>query len=247
MIRLYNDDCIKILKGLKSESIDLVVTDPPYRTISGGNKTSKWKAGWATSVLSRNDGKIFDYNDVNHYEWIKEVYRVLKPNTHFYMMTNVLNMFELKQIAESVGFVLHNVLVWKKNNCVMNRWYMKNCEYTLFFRKGTAKTINKPNSTTVHCFNNPTDKTHPTEKPVELMKYYIENSSNVGDLVLDPFMGTGATIKACDILKRNCIGIEIDKKYFDIVYKWSSECNEINETLETISTECLHKLKKKLL
>lgn len=216
MIKLYNDDCLNVLKTIKSASVDLIVTDPPYKTISGGNKTPKWKTKWYGSVLSRNDGKIFDYNNVNHFEWIKECYRVLKPNTHFYIMTNVLNMFELKQIAENIGFVLHNVLVWKKNNCVVNRWYMKNCEFTLFFRKGDAKTINNVNSTMVHEFNNPTHKQHPTEKPVELMKYYIENSSNKGDLVLDPFMGAGATLVACKSLNRDCIGIELDKKYFDI-------------------------------
>jgi len=214
MIKLYNDDCLNVFKTIPNETIDLIVTDPPYKTISGGNKTPEWKAGWASSVLSKNDGKIFEYNNINHSAWLKECYRILKPNTHFYMMTNVLNMFELKKLAEEQGFILHNVLVWKKNNCVANRWYMKNCEFTLFFRKGTAKTINNPNSTMVHEFANPINKIHPTQKPVELMRYYVENSSNVGDLVLDPFMGSGATGFACKQCKRNFIGIELDKTYY---------------------------------
>ena len=216
MIDLYNDDCLKVMATLPDESVDLIVTDPPYRTISGGTK-SKWKSGYPTSVLSKNDGKIFDSNSINHTEWLKECYRVLKPDTHIYIMTNLLNLFELEKIAESVGFKLHNLLVWEKNTCNANRWYMKNCEYTLFMRKGEAKTINNPSCKTVHQFNNPVgNKNHPTEKPIDLMKMYVENSSNKGDLVLDPFMGSGSTVIACKELERDCIGIEIDKKYFDI-------------------------------
>lgn len=95
---------------------------------------------------------------------------------------------------------------------------MKNCEYILFLRKGNAKYINNiGQSKTVHRFNNITGKkAHPTEKPVDLLEFYIKNSSNVGDVVLDPFMGSGSTGVACINTKRNFIGIELDEKYFNI-------------------------------
>ena len=231
MIDLRNADAIQELKTLPDESVDLVVTDPPYRTISGGTH-SKWKSGYPVSILSKNDGKIFDNNDVNHLEWLQECYRVLKPNTHIYIMTNVLNLFELQSIAEKVGFKLHNLLVWEKNTCNANRWYMKNCEYTLFMRKGEAKTINNPSSKTVHQFNNPVgNKNHPTEKPIDLMKFYIENSSNKNDIVLDPFMGSGSTGVACKELNRNFIGIELDEKYFNIA----------RERIENTNTQIIKK------
>lgn len=216
-MKLYKGDCLEVMKDIPSESVDLIVTDPPYRTISGGNKSTKWKSGYSTSVLSENDGKIFEHNDINHLDWLKESYRVLKNNSHIYIMTNLLNLFTIQQLAERVGFKTHNLLIWEKNNANANRWYMKNCEYVLFMRKGNAKTINNPSSKTVHKFNNIIgNKLHPTEKPVELMELYILNSSKEGETVLDPFMGSCSTGVASVNTNRNFIGIEKDEGYFEI-------------------------------
>ena len=88
---------------------------------------------------------------------------------------------------------------------------MKNCEYTLFMRKGEATIINDLGSKTVEMYPNPTDKRHPTEKPVSLMERYIGNSSNTNETVLDPFMGSGTTGVASINLGRKFIGIELDK------------------------------------
>jgi len=93
---------------------------------------------------------------------------------------------------------------------------MKNCEYTLFLRKGKAKKIHNNGSKTVHKFNNPTDKLHPCEKPVGLMQMFIENSSEVGDIVLDFAMGSGTTGVACVNTNRKFIGVELDEGYFNI-------------------------------
>lgn len=217
MIDLRCGDCLEIMKDIPNESIDLIVTDPPYRTISGGHNTPKWISGYGSSVLYKNDGKIFKHNNINHYDWLKESYRVLKKGSHIYIMTNLLNLFMLKEIAEKIGFKLHNLLVWEKNTCNANRWYMKNCEYILFMRKEKAKSINNASSKTVHKYNNIVgNKLHPTEKPVELMELYVKNSSNENDIVLDPFMGSGSTGVACINTNRNFIGIELDKKYYKI-------------------------------
>lgn len=225
-IDLRQGDCLEILKTIPSESIDLVVTDPPYRTISGGNKSEKWKSGYAGSVLWKNDGKIFDNNNISFCDWLPEIYRVLKNGTHFYCMTNVLNINKIIIEAERVGFYLHNILVWEKNTANANRWYMKNCEFTLFFKKGKAKTINNPGSKMIHKFNNPIGKKiHPTEKPVELMEFYVTNSSNKGDIVLDPFMGSGTTGIACINTERNFIGIELDEKYFQLAKDRNNKAN----------------------
>lgn len=97
---------------------------------------------------------------------------------------------------------------------------MKNAEYILFLRKEKAKTINNAGSKTVHEFDNIIgNKSHPTEKPIELMELYITNSSNIGDVVLDPFMGAGSTGLAALKNDRKFIGFEIDKKYYDIAEK----------------------------
>ena len=95
---------------------------------------------------------------------------------------------------------------------------MKNCEYILFLRKGKAKWINNiGDSKTIHQFDNIIgSKTHPCEKPVDLLKFYISNSSNECDIVFDPFCGTGSTLVAAKELNRQYLGYEIDEKYYDI-------------------------------
>lgn len=199
---------------MDDDCVDLIVTDPPYRSISGGKPHKK---GQPSGMLSKNDGKIFEYNDIKPETWFPELYRVLKENSHCYVMTNLINLETYLKIARECGFQLHNLLVWKKNNATPNRWYMKNCEFTLFLRKGSAKTINNVGSKMVHEFNNIIgNKTHPTEKPVDLMKFYIGNSSNIGDVVFDPFCGTGASMVAAKELERQYIGCEIDKDYHSI-------------------------------
>lgn len=213
-ITLYHDDCMNVFKNIPDNSIDLVVTDPPYKVISGGKPHKK---GQPSGMLSKNDGKIFKYNNIKPEVWIPEVYRVLKKGTHCYIMTNTINLEDYLRIARECGFGLHNVLSWEKNNCTPSRWYMKNGEFTLFLRKGKAKAINNPGSKMIHSFDNIIgNKIHPTEKPVELMKFYIENSSSVGDIVLDPFMGSNSTGRACRELDRKFIGIEIDDEYFKV-------------------------------
>ena len=154
----------------------------------------------------------------NFEDWLLECFRVLKNGTHAYVMVNSTNLLEMANKIENVGFKIHNFLIWKKNNCTPSQFYMKNCEYVIFCRKGKAKYINNMGeSKTVHDFNNIIgNKVHPTEKPISLMEYYILNSSNENDTVLDPFMGSGSTGVACKNTKRNFIGIEKDENYFKI-------------------------------
>ncbi len=214
MNNLYLDDCLKVLPMLPENSIELVVTDPPYRTISGGHHQGK---GQPCGILEKNDGRLFRYNDISFRQWLPLVYRVMKPKSHIYVMINSLHLCELVSEMNNAGFKVHNILVWEKNNCTPSRWYMKNCEFVIFARKGSAKKINNCGSKAEHRFNNVVgNKVHPTEKPVELMKFYISNSSSEGQTVLDPFMGSGSVGSACKELGRNFIGIEIDEEYYKI-------------------------------
>lgn len=213
-IELWCGDSIELMKNIPDNSIDLIVTDPPYKCISGGKPHRKDQP---SGMLSKNDGKIFKYNDISPEIWIPELYRVLKDNTQCYIMTNTINMENYLRICRECGFGLHSILCWKKNNATPSRWYMKNCEFTLFLRKGKAKTINNIGSKMIHEFDNIIgNKKHPTEKPVKLMEYYIANSSNEQDTILDPFMGVGSTGVAAINLNRKFIGIEIDENYFKI-------------------------------
>lgn len=214
---LYHGDAIALLAALPDDSIDLVVTDPPYRVISGGNGASSgWHQGVNGSVLAANDGKIFKHNDIKIADYMPHLYRVLKPGSHCYVMINNLNLRDLLNVADEVGFGFHNLLRWDKNTVNANRWYMKDCEYTGFFYKKPAKSIIYPGSKQGYAcktLRGP-DKLHPTQKPVELMAHYVTNSTQPGDLVLDPFAGAGSTLIAAAESGRRFIGCEIDPAYY---------------------------------
>jgi len=212
---LWNGNAVELLKTIQSETIDLIVTDPPYKIITGGDSNGK-NSIRPKGILSGNRELMKFIPKFS--EWLPECYRVLKNGTHAYFMINSTNLTEMLVEVEKAGFKVHNILIWKKNNCTPSQFYMKNCEYIIFCRKGKAKYINNMGgSKTVHDFNNIIgNKVHPTEKPIELMSVYVENSSNENDVVLDPFMGAGSTGIACLKLNRKFIGIEIDENYFDI-------------------------------
>ena len=213
-IKLKQGDSLELLKEIPDCSIDLIVTDPPYRCISWGRAG---KRNQPSGILTKNDGKLFDHNNVKASDFFPELYRVLKDDAHCYVMVNLLNLQDFMNAAFQAGFKIHNLLIWRKNNATPNRWYMKNCEFTLFFYKGKAKPIRNCGSKQCHYFSNIVGRNqHPTEKPVELMEYYILNSCCENDIVLDPFMGSGSTAVACVNTGRHFIGMELDQKYFDI-------------------------------
>lgn len=219
VLTLHNDDALKVLKTIPSESIDLIISDVPYPTTSRGSSGTMggyWKGDMAKS------GKIFENNSVKPSDYLPDLYRVLKDGTHCYIMINHINLIEMLNEATKVGFKFVKSLIWDKGNKICGRYYMNAYEYVLFFRKGRDRPIN--NCGTSDILSIPVKKLkdkdghnlHDTEKPIELMKILIENSSDPGDTVLDPFMGIGSTGVACSQCNRNFIGCEIDEHYFSI-------------------------------
>ena len=129
----------------------------------------------------------------------------------------------------------------EKPNKICGRWYMTQKETVILARKGKQRPINNPSSsdiietpdfkktkTTREVDGNLKDvNIHDTEKPVELMEVFVENSSNKGEIVLDLFMGSGTTAIACINTNRNFIGFEKDKKYCEIAKNRIEECVKI--------------------
>ncbi len=229
-MQLFNDDCLNILNTIPDEIIDLVVTDCPYKIVRGGCTTEKNATGGMLNGLSSEcvkGGKLFEHNEINFKDWLPDIYRVLKPNTHCYIMINPRNLKELWEVAESVGFIFQNILIWDKGNVIPNRYYMNAYEMILMLRKGKARNINNMGDANILRIPNVVrNKQHPTEKPAELMKVMILNSSNEGDTILDPFMGVGGVGIACMQANRDFIGIEIDEKYFKIAEERICRTNE---------------------
>lgn len=220
-MKVYNKDALEIMGEMGDNSIDLIIIDPPYKTTKRGISKKTTTGGLVRSELGRQ-GKIFKYNDIKPQEYIPELYRVLKEGSHCYIMTNHVNLQEMINVATESGFHFIKCLIWDKGNKIMGQCYMSQFEYILFLRKGKHKKIN--NCGTSDILSVPNKKTkdengknlHDVEKPVELMKILIENSSLEGDTVLDCFMGIGSTGIACAITNRNFVGIELDECYFNI-------------------------------
>lgn len=202
------------LRHIPSCSVDMICTDPPYTTISGGNgsKAPGGRGTGPTGMLSENNGKGgLTHNSIKFSEYLHDLYRVLRDPGHVYLMVNMLNLEAAMLECRRAGFDIHAVLVARRNNVTPSRWYMKNADYVIFARKGAAVPINNPSSKVVHDWVNPVGKkVHPNEKSVDLMRLYIENSSQPGDVVLDPFAGSGSTGVACMETGRNFLGIELD-------------------------------------
>lgn len=217
MIQVYNTDAIEWLKTLDNDSVDLIVSDPPYRVTQHGHSglggIFKTKVGEDKKL----NGKLFEHNEVDVNDYAGELYRVLKPDSHCYIMTNDRNLQNFMNVFTNIGFNFCKLLIWDKQNKITNQYYMNQVEYILFMYKGRNKQINNCGTSNLISVNNVKNKTHnhPTEKPVELMEILIKNSTNEGDLVLDPFVGVGSTPVACQNLKRNFIGCELDKVYYD--------------------------------
>jgi site-specific DNA-methyltransferase (adenine-specific) len=231
-------DCLEGFKLIPDKSIDLVVTDPPYKIVQGGCSNKAVTINACGGILNKHEGdnielvkkgKIFEHNEIGFREWLPEIYRVLKDQSHCYIMINGRNLSELQLVAEKAGFKYHNIIAWDKGNATPNKWYMQRLEFILFLRKGKAKNINNMGTTTLLQVPNikKGTKLHPTQKPIELMKILIENSSNENDIVLDPFMGVGSTALAALKTNRKYIGFELSEEYCKIANERISKTQPI--------------------
>lgn len=208
---LYCGDCRDILPALSK--VNAVVTDIPYPLESGGKKTGKMGGKFSKGRYD-NSGSIIDC-DIEPSEYMGLISDLLDQG-HAYFMVNNRHVTNIGNAAKEAGFRFHNWLVWDKSTGTPNRWYMKNCEFTLFVFRGEAKYINDCGSRQLIKCPNIIGGVHDTQKPVSLMEHYIGNSTSRNQIVLDPFMGSGTTGIAALNLMRKFIGIEKDPAMFAI-------------------------------
>jgi DNA modification methylase len=213
-IEIFNDDCLNILKNLNDKSINLICTDPPY----GVRKQEEW------------DDKEHFLKTIDI--WLNECLRVSK--TVVWFCAGKMLPYILKNRED----VFHRLLVWEKPSGSQfagamhsNIWY--SIEPILIFGE-----IPKTDKTKKYGFANFSYRTiphkefeHPTTKPLQLMYDLVYFYSNKGDLICDPFMGTGTTGDACKKLNRNFIGIELDEKHFN-----TAKIRINNSSSETFNT-----------
>lgn len=232
-------DAIASMWNMKQnkQQVDLIVTDAPYKITSMGCNGTM--SGMLTRVKETN-GKLFNIPKVR--DWMPLLYDVLKDGCHCYIMCNQINLIEFLNVGIECGFQFVRNIIWDKGNKIAGRFYMSSYEYIIMFRKGKQRPINNCGTADILRVSFKKAKgtdgkpLHDTEKPVELMKILVANSSNEGELVLDPFAGIGTTGVACKELNRNFIGFEIEQKYCDVANQRlsaESSCSSESSSSET--------------
>ena len=199
-------DAVDWLRGQRSESVDLLITDPAYESLE------KHRAIGTTTRLKHSKASSNDWFTVfpnaRFAELFGEAFRVLRPDTHFYLYCDAETMFIAKPEAEKAGFRFWKPLVWDKRTIGMGYHYRARYEFILFFEKGkrrlndlgVADIISVPR---IH-------GGYPAEKPVAVSEVLVRQSSEAGQLVADPFMGSGSVGVAALRLGRRFTGTDVN-------------------------------------
>lgn len=213
MYELLQGDCLELMKKIPDNSIDLIVTDPPYLIKYKTNYRKDKHHDFCSEILNDDN-----YDCISNY--IKECYRILKNNTAMYMFCNCDRVDFFKQQLEQAGFIIKNMIIWVKNNWTagdLKAQFAKRYEIMFLVNKG-RKHFNGKRLTDVWNFDRVAGKNqlHQNQKPVDLLEQCILKHSNENDVVFDGFMGSGSTGVACLNTNRNFIGIELNENYFNI-------------------------------
>ena len=240
MNKIYNKDCIIGMKQIPDEKIDLVVTDPPFAINFKAKKANYNRT--ASRVLS-------GYNEItkeNYYEftlnWMSQCFRILKESGGMYVFSGWNNLADILNAIEEIGFITVNHIIWKYQfGVVTNRKFVTSHYHCLYICKNDKKRKFFPyerfgkeeknnQGRSLHYKDKEDvweikreywtgDEKTPTKLPAEIIKKILQYSSEEGDLVFDPFLGSGQTAVVSKLLKRNYIGFEIVKEYFDFISK----------------------------
>lgn len=215
-----NDDCLNTLKTIKSKSVDLILTDPPYQI----SKKSNFKKGDLVrfNTITHDFGE-WDKTGIDMDLLFSEYKRILKNGGTLITFYDIWKGNEIREYADKYHFKQARVCQWIKTNPVpvnpSNNYLSNAIEFFFTFVKKGKPTFNSNYDNGIYSFpicHGKERTEHPTQKPLSLIKSIIQKHSNEGDLVLDPFAGSGTTGEACLQLNRNYILIEKDPNYFEI-------------------------------
>lgn len=221
-LNIYNCDYKKLINKMKKNGIqvDAIITDPPY------NVSRDYQLGYSNMGRSGMNYGEWDYN-FNQIKWIKAAVPLVKKGGSVIIFNDWKNLGDIAKELEKNDFIIKDIIRWIKRNPMprnVNRRYVNDCEFAIWAVKNGGKwTFNKDDKDsylrpeiTTGVVPGGKKRLHPTQKHIEVIEKLIKIHTNQDDLILDPFMGSGTTAIACKKLKRNCIGSEIDKKYFNI-------------------------------
>ena len=256
--KIINGDCLKELKKIPSKSFDLVFADPPYN-MQIGKKLTRPDSSKVNGVNDKWD----HFNSFSHYDifsktWLGECRRILKDNGSIWVIGSYHNIFRLGYHLQNLNFWLLNDVIWKKNNPMPNfrGTRFTNAHETLIWASKNKKSKYTFNYQSLKCLNDDLQmrsdwtlpicsgkerlkkngkKLHSTQKPESLLHRIILATTNKGDKIFDPFLGTGTTAVVSKKLGRTYFGIEKDKKYFRAALERVNKAKKIEDDfLDTI-------------
>ena len=256
--KIVNGDCLKELKKIPDKTFDLIFADPPYN-LQIGKKLTRPDSSKVNGVNDRWD----QFNSFKHYDdfcktWLTECKRILKDNGSIWVIGSYHNIFRLGYHLQNLGYWLLNDVIWKKNNPMPNfrGTRFTNAHETLIWASKNKKSKYTFNYQSLKCLNDDLQmrsdwtfpicsgkerlkrngkKIHSTQKPESLLHRILLATTNKGDIVFDPFLGTGTTAVVSKKLGRNYYGIEKNKKYFVVAKDRVNKTIKINdESLDTI-------------
>jgi site-specific DNA-methyltransferase (adenine-specific) len=219
------------MKEMKDETIDLIFADPPYFLSNGGVSI---KSGKIVSVDKGDWDKKSSYKSTEEFtkSWLNESYRLLKEDGSIWVSGTHHNIFEVHKVMKEIGFKVINVVIWHKSNpppLIYKNKFRFSHEIIIWAKKDMDHHFNYESMYKIENkemedvwtipavqINEKEFGYHPTQKPINLLNRIITASSQKGDLILDPFMGSGTTCISAILNERNYIGIELEEKYYNI-------------------------------
>jgi site-specific DNA-methyltransferase (adenine-specific) len=207
---LYHGSCLEYIPILEDASIDLLLTDPPYGM--------DFKSGWVDKSKIQND-KIED-TTILFESVLSSVKSKLKDDAHIYIFGNIYYMEDIKPIIEKY-YKIENIIIWDRKIIGMGnlKSYGPSFDVIYFCSNLKWKDLNGVRERDILQFErvSPSNLKHPTEKPLDLLKFLIKKSSKENDTILDPFAGGGSTIIAGMELNRNVKASEIEEQYVRLI------------------------------
>ena len=227
--KIYNVDCLEGMKKIEDNSVDLIITDPPYEHIKGGMKSKKYNVGTWKSDSYMNE-KMSDFKKEDIFNFLDVSITKMKK-VNMYIFCSKLQLAHYFDYLNKNKKLKYDLLVWDKSSdddkysMKSSKFFTQDIEYIIrIYESGVSlnKVWNEERTKSDsryymkrQKFKQPKGK-HGTMKPVELIERFIELSSNENDIVLDPFMGSGTTAVACINTSRNYIGFEISEEYCEL-------------------------------
>ncbi|MEM4260846.1 MAG: site-specific DNA-methyltransferase [Candidatus Woesearchaeota archaeon] len=221
--KIYQGDCLELMKEIKDEDIDLILTDTPYGINFKSNMDTKNRFDYI-----QNDDNLDFFEP-----FIKQAYRVLKNNTCLFLFCRFDNYPYFFEIVTKNGFKVKNCLIWEKNKTLgglgdIESSFLNNYEFIIFamkgrkilFKDGIGREFGLIKDDTI---SNPSQLLYPTQKPLKILRKLIKISTKEGDIVLDAFCGSGSTCVASKETNRKYIGIDINPKAVNIANKRLSQ------------------------